>query len=266
MPTRDHAAVVDDSDQVGEVVGLLEVLRRHQQRHALRAQLADALPHRKAAARVEAGRRLIEEKHGWRRDQRRGEVETTAHAARVGLRGPVGGVGEAELLEQLLRARARICSRHAVEAADHLEVLAPGQQLVDRRVLAGEADPGAQRVASRTQSRPATSARPPSGSSSVVKIRTAVVLPAPFGPSRPNTVPAATSRSRPSSASVFPKRLTSPSARIAGRSLQTSSTQQTSVTLNIASGAPTAPAPRADAQPAAAIPTGQETPVPPRPQ
>jgi hypothetical protein len=32
-----------------------------------------------------------------------------------------------------------------VEAADHLQVLGPGQVLVDRRVLAGEADLAAQR-------------------------------------------------------------------------------------------------------------------------
>ena len=31
---------------------------------------------------------------------------------------------------------------------------------------------------------------PPSGGSSVVRMRTAVVLPAPFGPSRPSTLPA----------------------------------------------------------------------------
>ena len=45
-------------------------------------------------------------------------------------------------------------------------------------------------AASRTTSRPSTRARPPSGCSSVVRMRTAVVLPAPFGPSTPSTVPA----------------------------------------------------------------------------
>src|SRR2546430_11740599 len=41
-------------------------------------------------------------------------------------------------------------------------------------------------------SKPATSADPPSGDSKVVKMRTTVVLPAPFGPSRPSTVPSGT--------------------------------------------------------------------------
>src|SRR5258708_24727624 len=47
-------------------------------------------------------------------------------------------------------------------------------------------------------------------------MRTSVVLPAPFGPSRPNTIPAGTSSPAPSSATVAPKRLTTPSTRTAG--------------------------------------------------
>ena len=69
--------------------------------------------------------------------------------------------------------------------------------------------------ASRTTSRPSTVAVPESGLSSVVRIRTVVVLPAPLGPSKPSTVPSATVRSRPSSAVTSPYVLTRPSATIA---------------------------------------------------
>src|SRR5215207_881753 len=68
-----------------------------------------------------------------------------------------------------------------------------------------------------TTSKPATRARPASGASSVARIRTVVVLPAPFGPSSASTLPVASSRSTPSSARTAPKRLVSPSATIAGR-------------------------------------------------
>src|SRR4029450_10196586 len=70
--------------------------------------------------------------------------------------------------------------------------------------------------ASVTTSKPATRARPASGASSVARIRTMVVLPAPFGPSSASTLPAGSSRSTPSSARTSPKRLPRPSARIAG--------------------------------------------------
>src|SRR5690625_2923907 len=69
---------------------------------------------------------------------------------------------------------------------------------------------------SRPMSCPSTRAVPASGTSRVASIRTMVVLPAPLGPSRPKTVPRSTVRSTPSTAVVSPKRLTRPSASIAG--------------------------------------------------
>src|SRR3954452_15771537 len=72
--------------------------------------------------------------------------------------------------------------------------------------------------ASATTSRPATRALPASGSSSVARIRTVVVLPAAVGPSTPRTVPGGTARSTRSSTRVGPKDLTSPLTRMAGAS------------------------------------------------
>src|SRR5690349_24604009 len=48
------------------------------------------------------------------------------------------------------------------------------------------------------------------------RIRMRVVLPAPFGPRRPKTMPSGTSRSTPARAVVDPNRLTTPSTRMAG--------------------------------------------------
>ncbi len=56
----------------------------------------------------------------------------------------------------------------------------------------------------RTTSIPATVAVPASGVARVVSTRTAVVLPAPFGPSRPRIVPAGTSKETPARAWVSP--------------------------------------------------------------
>ena len=63
-----------------------------------------------------------------------------------------------------------------------------------------------------TTSAPATVAVPESGSRSVVRIDTAVVLPAPLGPSSPRIVPSGTVRSRPSKATTSPYLLTRPRA------------------------------------------------------
>jgi ABC-2 type transport system ATP-binding protein len=60
--TGQHAAV-DDRDPVGQDVGLLEVLGGEEDGHAAADELGDHVPHVRAAARVQAGRRLVEEEH-----------------------------------------------------------------------------------------------------------------------------------------------------------------------------------------------------------
>jgi hypothetical protein len=57
---------------------------------------------------------------------------------------------------------------------------------------------------------------PASGRSSVVSTRTAVVLPAPLGPSSPSTLPGGTCRSTPARARTSPKDFTRPVTLIAG--------------------------------------------------
>ena len=61
---RDDDALVDDDEPVGERVGLVEVVGGQEDgRAVLGAQPADQLPQVGAAARVEAGGRLVEEQH-----------------------------------------------------------------------------------------------------------------------------------------------------------------------------------------------------------
>ena len=136
----DDLAVVDDGDRVGQFVGLLEVLRRQEQGRALADQAADDVPHAEAAARVEPGRRLVEEQQLGPPDERAAKVEPAAHAARVRLDDPVAGVGQLELLQQLRCASRGLGLRELVQPPEHDQVLAPGQVLVDRGVLPGQAD------------------------------------------------------------------------------------------------------------------------------
>ena len=74
----DDPAVVDDHDVAGQLVGLLEVLGGEQHVGAVGDQVADGLPQLDAAARVEAGGRLVEQQQlrarrpGWRRGRAAG--------------------------------------------------------------------------------------------------------------------------------------------------------------------------------------------------
>ena len=164
----DDPAVVDDGDLVGELVGLLEVLGRQEQRVALAHLAADHVPEAEAATGVEPGGGLVEEEQARSPDEGRREVEPPPHAARVGLRDAVARVVERELHEQLVGAPARLRAGQLVEPAEHPEVLAPREVLVDRRVLAGEADQLAHAPARRARRRGlrrSRGRRPPSAGS-----------------------------------------------------------------------------------------------------
>jgi len=104
---RDDATVVDHGDRVGQGIGLVEVLRGEQHGRAGGDQGADHLPHVLTLARVESRRRFVEEDHLGAADEAGGEVE---------------------------------------ERAEEDEVLPAGQLLVDRGVLAGQADRAADLV------------------------------------------------------------------------------------------------------------------------
>ena len=64
-------------------------------------EAVDDVPQLQPAARVEAGRRLVEEQHRRRDHEAGGQVEAPAHAARVRAQRAVGRVRELEHVEQL---------------------------------------------------------------------------------------------------------------------------------------------------------------------
>ncbi len=61
VPSATRIAVVEDGDPMRELVGLVEVLCRQEDRHAIGDEIADGVPHDAAAAWIEARRRLVEE-------------------------------------------------------------------------------------------------------------------------------------------------------------------------------------------------------------
>ena len=137
----DDVPVVDDPDPVGERVGLLEVLRREEDGHALVAgEPGDLGPERASALRVEARRRLVEEEDRRPVHEREREVEPALHAARVAADLAVGGEREPDPLEQLLRPGPALGAWDAVERALQPEVLAAGEQVVECGLLERGAD------------------------------------------------------------------------------------------------------------------------------
>ena len=130
--------MVDHGDLLCELISLLEVLGGQQQCRPVADELAHDRPDLIAAARIEAGRRLVQEQHARAGHQARCKVKTSPHATGVRACEAVGGVGQVEALEQLVRLPASVRGREVEQAPEHLEVLPAGQHLVDRRELAGQ--------------------------------------------------------------------------------------------------------------------------------
>ena len=146
-PLGDDAAAVDDRDPVGEAVGLLEVLGGEEDRRPVR----DGAPRRPPRARCATpGRGRSSARRGTgppagRRATRRGRgggACRPSRCARDGRRRPTGRRPSSSSTARVRDSRPA----QVEEAADELEVLAAGEVLVDRGVLAGEADRRADRV------------------------------------------------------------------------------------------------------------------------
>ena len=116
----------------------------------------------------------------------------------------VAASASAERIEQFSDAAEGTRLREPAESGEQHEVLPGGECLVDRVELTHEADALAHRGGMVPHVDAVDARRPSSRSVSVARQRTAVVLPAPFGPSSPCTEPAAIVRSNPSRACVAP--------------------------------------------------------------
>ena len=139
-------AVVEHRDPVRELVGLLEVLRGEEDRDAAGDEVADALPHRAPAARVEPGGRLVEEDDPRVADQGHRQIEPAAHATGVGRHVLVRRLGQVEAVEQFRGPPAAFDLAEVVQIGHQDQVLLPREQVVDGRELPRDADRGAHAV------------------------------------------------------------------------------------------------------------------------
>jgi hypothetical protein len=137
--------VVDDRDPVGQLVGLVEVLRGEEHRGAVLHDCADEFPDLVAAVRIEPRGGLVEEQQVRGEDDARGEVDPSPHAAGVGLDLAACRLGESEAVQQLFGPGLRLRAGEAEQAAEQLQVLCTGEILVDGCELPGQADAVAHR-------------------------------------------------------------------------------------------------------------------------
>ena len=128
---RDRAAVRHDRHAVGEPLGLLDVVGRHQDRRALGAQPVDQRPQLLAHLRVEADGRLVEQHEPRPVHERAGDQQPAAHAAGELVDARVTAVGEVRDLERALDRILALAPAEPVEEREHEQVLLDGQRDVE---------------------------------------------------------------------------------------------------------------------------------------
>ena len=134
---RDDPPVVDDRDRVGDLLDLIEQVRREHHR----PPLADEPPHHRSeledAARVEAVDRLVENQQLGIGEQAARDAEALAHAERVARNALLGSIGKADPCE---RAVDPGIGPHVAGRGDHREILAAAEETVEAGLLDDRAD------------------------------------------------------------------------------------------------------------------------------
>ena len=136
-----NPALVDDAHPVGQLVGLLEVLRGQEDGHAqLLVEPAHLGPHADPAHRVEPRRGLVEEQDIGVVHQGGRQVEAPLHAARVGPDALAQRVADVDQVGQLGQALVDRARGEPVQASLQPQQLDAGLPGIERGLLQGHAD------------------------------------------------------------------------------------------------------------------------------
>ena len=134
------ATVIDDRDAVGQLVGLLEVLRGQKHGRAGLIQASHLFPQGESTHGVESGGGFVEEQHGGFVNERQGQVEATTHSARVRAHATFGGRGQSDAFEQFVASRPAGTLRQSVENGLQIQEFAAGHEGIDGGILQRHTD------------------------------------------------------------------------------------------------------------------------------
>ncbi len=183
--------MVHDRHAIAQLVGLLHVVGGQQDRLALAVELAEDLPQREAALRIEARGRLVEEQHRRAVEDRARHHQPLGHPPGERVHRRLCPLGEVQLLQQLIGGAARVRGGDAEQAPVEVQVLPDVSWRSS--VFCWETMPIsclASAGCATTSIAPTNAPSPRSGITRVVSMPAVVVLPAPLGPSRPKISPA----------------------------------------------------------------------------
>ena len=135
---QQQAALGDDADAVGHLLGLFQIMGGQDDRHALAAQIAHDLPHLAAQGHVDAGGRFVQKQHLGLVRQRLGDQHAALHAARQLTRGGVALVPQRQRPQDAFDIG--LVRGHAVQPAGEADAVDDLFERLQRDLLGDQAD------------------------------------------------------------------------------------------------------------------------------
>ena len=132
--------MIHDGHAIAQLVGLFHVMRGDQDRLALTMELAQYLPERQPALRVEAGGGFVEEQHLWPMHDGARDHQPLRHTARQRHDGSRRAVRQTHPLEKLLRFAPGVVLGHPEIATVELEVLEDRHRAIEGVGLRDDTD------------------------------------------------------------------------------------------------------------------------------
>ncbi len=132
-PVPHHLAQAQHRERVAHVLQIADQVAREEHRGALGGEPAHQPGHVAGARRIKAAGRLVEQQQPRRAQQRGGDPQALAHAGRVAADAILAAPGQARPARA--RSSTALAADAAVELGQQLEVHAPGQVGIERRLL-----------------------------------------------------------------------------------------------------------------------------------
>ena len=142
-PLGDDLRLVHDHEAVAQLLGLVHVVGRQDQRHALLLEPVQAVPEQVPRLRVEARGRLVEQQQVRLVDEAPGDRQAPLHPARERLHLVARALRQLHEVEELVHALPDHRPRQVEVPTVDRQVLADGQLHVQRVLLGHDADAGA---------------------------------------------------------------------------------------------------------------------------
>src|ERR1700674_4427043 len=135
-----HLPVVDDHNAVAEALGLFHVVRGVNESLATLLQGLEVVKDGVAALRIDADRRLIEQKNLWIVKEGRRQIQTPLHASAERFHFVAGAIGESDQIQDIIDCLLCFRASERIKRRKKSQIVAGGELVIKRHVLWDESD------------------------------------------------------------------------------------------------------------------------------